>query len=372
MPQNIKGAKLNLGYPSRRSGLALLSLVALGLAGLPAPATAQSRNATDDPVAAVAQYSGADRQAFLETGARREGRLVVFSSTGDPAITQIVTAFKAKYPFLEVSVPCCLNSPTDVTTRAMAEMRSGRSSIGVIETFVSGLNALRQLKFLTTYSTPNSKLQIPEATDRDGYYIASRSNMRGLAINTKAVSPTEAPKSWQDLLDPKWRGRITIAGGEAATGLIAYLQDNQGKDYLEKFAAQKPRLVQVTARALAEMLLSGEVEISPTITRAHIAGAIEKGAPVAFVPISPVVSISTALALPAKSPSPHAAMLFIDFVTSQEGQQIYVKSGFESLSPAFMKQEDAQLKFVFPESDPGYPRRSNDLADLATRLFHSQ
>ena len=369
MFQNIQGVRRNgalRGFHLIGVGLTLVA----SLAGLGAVAQAQS--AAKGPLAAIAHYSGPDRQAFLENGARQERKLTVFSSTGDPAISQVVAAFRAKYPYIEVSVPCCLNSPNDVTTRSVAEIRSGRSSIGVIETFVSGLNALRQMKALTTFATPNSRLQIVNATDPDGYYIATRSNMRGMAINTKAIAPETAPKSWQELLDPKWRGRITLAGGEAATGLLAYLQDTQPKDYLEKFAAQKPRVVHVTARALAEMLIGGEVEISPTITRAHLAGAIAKGAPVAFLPISPAVSISTALGLPAKSPSPHAAMLFIDFLTSPEGQQIYANNGYELLSPAFMKREDTSLNFVFPESDPGYPRRSDELSDLVTRLFHSR
>ncbi len=230
------------------------------------------------------------------------------------------------------------------------------------------------MKGLTTFTTPNAKLQIKEATDPAGYYVATRSNMRGLAINTKAVPPESAPKSWQELLDPKWRGRITIAGGEAATSLIAYLQDTQPKDYLEKFAAQKPRVVHVTARALAEMLISGEVEISPTITRAHLAGAISKGAPVAFLPISPALSISTAAALPAKPPSPHAAMLFIDFLTSPEGQHIYVNNGYELLSPAFMKRRTRTSNMSSPSrrrsihsarmncriSSPGFSTRDSD------------
>ena len=353
-------------------GRALALAFAFVTIGCNASAQAQTPSAAGGGVPAIAHYSAPDRQTFLENGARKEGKLTIFSSTGDPAITQVVAAFRAKYPYIEVSVPCCLNSPIDVTTRALAEFKSGRSSISVVETFVSGVNALRQMKALATFTTPNAKLQIKEATDPAGYYVATRSNMRGLAINTKAVPPESAPKSWQDLLDPKWRGRITIASGEAATSLIAYVQDTQSKDYLEKFAEQKPRLVHVTARALAEMLISGEVEVSPTITRAHLAGAIAKGAPVAFIPISPVLSISTAAALSAKAPSPHAAMLFIDFLSSPDGQQIYANNGYESLNPEFMKREDANLKYVFPESAPEYPQRSDELSDLVTRYFHAR
>ena len=347
------------------------SMVALAFAAAPfgAAAAAQTAGGAGASIASIAHYGGADRQAFLETGARKEGSLVVFSSTGDPAITKVVGAFVAKYPFLKVSVPCCLNSPTDVTTRALAEFKSGRSSIGVVETFVSGLNAMRMSRVLTTFTTPNSALHLEQATDRDHFHIATRSNQRGLAINTKAIPLETAPKSWSELLDSKWKGRMSVAGGEAATGLIAYIQETQPKGYLEKFAAQEPRLIQVTARALAEMLVSGEVEMSPTITRAHLNAAMAKGAPVAFVPISPVLSISTGVALPASSPTPHAAMLFIDFLTSPEGQQIYLNAGFESLSPGFMKPEDRRLTFIFPESDPGYPKRSNELADLLSQLF---
>jgi iron(III) transport system substrate-binding protein len=325
--------------------------------------------AANEAVEKVAHYKGADRQAILEQGAREEGELQLFSSTGDPAITNVVNAFEQKYPFVDVTVPCCLNAPTDVVTRAVAEHRAGREEIGLVETFISGINALRSVEMLTTFETPNSAQHVDRATDPDGYYIASRSNQRGLAINTNAIAPEEVPTSWQDLLDPKWKGRITIAGGEAATGLIAYFQDTQPAEYLESFAAQEPRLIEVRARALAEMLIGGEVEISPTITKAHLSAAIEKGAPVRFVPLSPVLSISTGFGLPAESPTPHAAMLFIDFVTSQEGQQIYRDAGFELLFKELMNEEDAKLTFVFPESDPGYPERSNELTDLLTQLF---
>jgi iron(III) transport system substrate-binding protein len=281
----------------------------------------------------------------------------------------MVTAFEKKYPFVDVSVPCCVNSPADVTTRAVAEFQSGRGDIGLVETFVSGVNALRKGGMLTTFATPNASLQIDSATDPDGYYVATRSNQRGLAVNTDRIPLTEAPKAWKDLLDPKWKGRISVAGGEAATRLVAYYQDTQGDGYLEKFAKQDPQLIEVTTRALADMLISGEVEMSPTITRAHVLGPISKGAPVAFIPIEPVDSISTAIALPKDSPSPHAAMLLIDFMTSAAGQQIYVDNGFDSLAPDLMKPQDRKTELIFLDSGPAYLDRSDELADRVATLF---
>jgi len=324
---------------------------------------------TDAEIEKIAHYTGSDLQKLLENGAREEGKLTVFSSTGDPAISQMVAAFEKKYPFVDVSVPCCVNSPADVTTRAVAEFQSGRSEIGVVETFVSGVNALRKGGILTTFSTPNSALQIKSATDSDGYYVATRSNQRGLAINTDRIPLSEAPKSWKDLLDPKWKGRISVAGGEAATRLVAYFQDTQGDDYVKQFADQNPQLIEVTTRALADTLISGEVEMSPTITRAHVLGPIAKGAPVAFIPIEPVDSISTAIALPKQSPSPHAALLLINFMTSPEGQQIYVNNGFDSLAPDLMRPEDKETELVFLDSGVDFLDRSDELADLVATLF---
>lgn len=352
-------ARRSLG--ARMSSLALATMVV---------SWTGAAHAQDADIDKIAHYSGADRQEFLEAGARNEKSLTVFSSTGNPAIANIVEAFTKKYPYLDVQVPCCLNSPSNVITRGLAEFQSGRSNIGVVETFVSGVNVLRSADLLTTFTTPNSSLHIEQSTDPDGYYVVTRSAQRGLAVNTKAVPLSEVPKTWDELLDPKWKGRIAVAGGEAATGLIAYFQDNLPPDYLNKFAAQEPRLIEVTARALAEMLIAGEVEISPTITRAHISKAIKDGAPVAFTPIEPVLSISTGVALPKSSPSPHAAMLFIDFVTSPEGQKIFQDAGYELLSKGFMSEEDAKRKLVFPESDPNYPQRTNELTELMDETFH--
>jgi iron(III) transport system substrate-binding protein len=279
-----------------RTALVPLALTASLLAACGNPGQANETE-TSAKVDELAHYTGSDRQEVLEAGARKEGELTLFSSTGDPAISEMAAAFEKKYPYIDVKVPCCQNSPTDVTTRAVAEFQSGRSDIGVVETFVAGVNALRQGGVLTTFESPNSEFQIDSATDPDGYYLTTRSNQRGLAINTDRVPSSEAPRSYEELVDPQWKGRITVAGGEAATRLVAYFEEVMGEDYLDEFAAQDPQLVEVTTSALADMLISGEVEISPTITRAHLAGAIAEGAPVEFIPIEPVDSISTAVSL---------------------------------------------------------------------------
>jgi iron(III) transport system substrate-binding protein len=351
-----------------RTALLPLALTASLLAACGNPGQANDTE-TSAEVEELAHYTGSDRQEVLEEGAREEGELTLFSSTGDPAIGEMIAAFEKKYPYIDVKIPCCVNSPTDVTTRAVAEFQSGRSEIGVVETFVSGVNALRQGGMLTTFETPNSEFQIDTATDPDGYYVTTRSNQRGLAVNTDRIPSSEAPRSYEELLDPKWKGRITVAGGEAATRLVAYFEDVMGDSYVEKFAEQDPQLVEVTTSALADMLISGEVELSPTITRAHIAGAIEEGAPVEFITVEPVDSISTAAALPKTSPTPHAALLLIDFMTSEEGQKVYLENGYDSLAPDLMRPEDKDTELIFLDNKVEFLDRADELADRVATLF---
>lgn len=354
---------------TRRLGIAIVSSLA-GIALLAACAGPAAPAPAPSGLAAITHYSGAHREAFLEKGARKEGHLTIFSSTGNPAMAAVLTAFTAKYPFLKVDAPCCLSSPTDVTTRAAAELQSTRNTIGVVETYPSGINSLRKLGLLTTFTTPNSKLQVKAATDPDGYFVTTRAVRVGLAINTNLIPADQAPKTWRDLLDPKWKGKITIAGGDAELHLIAFFEATQKKDYLDKFAAQDIQVQQTTQRAVANMLIAGQIAMSANVARAHLLSAISAGAPVKWITGIPVEATTTAVAVPKKSPTPYAAMLFVDFLTSLQGQQVEVDNGYESLVPSMMRPEDRNTKAVFLDVKPSYLDEQSDLADKAQQLFH--
>lgn len=322
-----------------------------------------------DGVVGIAMYEDNDRQEMLEEGAREEGTLTLFSSTGTTPIGDMVSAFQAKYPFIEIQIPCCPSDPAGVVTRATAEFEAGRTEIDVIETFPSGVNVLSTLDVLTPFKSPNEPNYPPDTVGEDGIFLSTRTVQRGLAINTDRIPLEEAPTSWDDLLDPKWKDKITIAGGEAAVRLVAFLLETQGEDYLEALSAQNVTVIEASARAVADQLVSGELQISPTITLAHIAGPIEDGAPVAWVPLAPIDSASTVIALSATAPHPHASMLFIDFVTSEEGQQIYVDNGYESLLPALVAPENEDLDRVYVDFGIDYIERESEYVELVEQYF---
>ncbi len=156
------------------------------------------------------------------------------------------------------------------------------------------------------------------------------------------VSDIEAPSTLDDLLDPKWQGKFAVPGTTTLTNWIGALVLDKGEDYVRQLGRQKIRIYQVSARAVANFVVSGEVALSPALYNSHIANSRAQGASVAWRPLGGVYSTTGGLAFAAKAPHPHAAMLFIDFVLSPEGQSIYQKLGYAS----------ARTDFTNPEKPP--------------------
>jgi iron(III) transport system substrate-binding protein len=144
------------------------------------------------------------------------------------------------------------------------------------------------------------------------------------------IPPAEAPKTMQDLLNPKWKGKMAIVNTTTGTRWIGNTLENFGREYLEKFAEQDVKVQNMAGAALAGLVVSGEVPLSPTIFDANITQAKQKGAPVDWRGLEPVVTTVAYSGIVAKAPHPHAALLFIDWVHSKEGQQAMMKGGLWS------------------------------------------
>ena len=134
----------------------------------------------------------------------------------------------------------------------------------------------------------------------------------------------------KDLLDPKWKGKMAIVSTSTGVRWIGSVLDNLGRDYLEKIAAQDIRVQDMAAAALAGLVASGEVPLSPTIFDANATVAKQKGAPIEWRALEPVVTTVGYSGISTKAPNLHAALLFLDYVHSKEGQQGIMKGGLWS------------------------------------------
>ena len=133
-----------------------------------------------------------------------------------------------------------------------------------------------------------------------------------------------------DLLNPKWKGKMSIVSTTTGTRWIGSTLESFGREYLDKLAEQDVKVQNMSGAALSGLVVSGEVPLSPTIFDANITQAKQKGAPVEWRPLEPVVTTVAYAGLTLKAPHPHAALLYLDWLHSKEGQQMIQKGGLWS------------------------------------------
>jgi iron(III) transport system substrate-binding protein len=307
----------------RMSRRELGCLLPAALAAWPLSAAAQSRNTVE----AVANYAGGDRQLMLEAGARREHGLLLY--TTGTQIEPLIQGYRRKYPFLNVTVQ--RGTQADIARRALEEHRAGYRKFDMFELSSEGLILIRDANILQPFRSPEAAAFDAGAIEPARHWVVVRESYTGIGWNTKAIPSTLAPKTYDDLLAPQWRRRMAMSGSiSTASNFVGALALTRGEDFVRRLGEQDIRIYSVTARALANLMISGEVTLSPTIYNSHVEASAATGAPLAWVAPGPVPVTDTAVALARAAPSPHAAMLMIDYLMSQEGQRIYGRLGYGS------------------------------------------
>jgi iron(III) transport system substrate-binding protein len=307
----------------RMSRRELGGLLPAALACWPLSAAAQSRNTVE----AIANYAGADRQAMLEAGARRERGLLLY--TTGTQIEPLIQGFRRKYPFMNVTVQ--RGTQADIARRALEEYRAGYRKLDMFELSSEGLILIRDANILQPFRSPEAAAFDAGAIEPKRHWVVVRESYAGIGSNTKAIPPSVGPKTYDDLLAPQWRGRMAMSGSiSTASNFVGALVLTRGEDFVRRLGEQNIRIYSVTARALANLMISGEVILSPTIYNSHVEASAATGAPLAWVAPGPVPVTDTAVALARGAPSPHSSMLMIDYLMSQEGQRIYGRLGYGS------------------------------------------
>lgn len=277
----------------------------------------------------LALYQGADREKILIEGAKREGQLTLYDS--HTWFRTYVKDFEKKYPFIKVSE--WRSDSKNLLSRAMAEFNSSRSLVDVIETTAEAMWVMKRDGVFQEYFTPEAR-RFPDDVKAKGknglYYLGDRETYNSLGFNTTLISVSDVPKSLKELLDFKWKGKMSIAGTSTGVRWVGSTLDVLGREFLNKMAEQEVSVQNMSGAALAGLVASGEVPLSPTIFDADVTVAKQKGAPVEWRPLDPVVTTVGYSGLSSKAPHPHAALLFLDYVHSKEGQQLMMKGGLWS------------------------------------------
>ena len=288
-----------------------------------APAASQPKTVSE-----IALYEGADRQALLEAGARADGRLMVYTSGVDTQIGPLINGFSGRYPFVKVDRFRASNE--ELIPRILEEYRAGRYDFDALETTTDSTSLLKEANALQPFRSPELTNYPKDSIDPDSMFAPVRESYVGLGYNPTLINADEAPKSMDDLLDPRWKGRMTIAGSATGVRFVGNIVLTKGQDFLKKLGEQQIRVQNISGRALADLVVAGEVPLAPTIFDSHVTDSKSKGAPIEWLPLEPTVVNLGAVAIASHSPHPNAAMLFLDYTLSEEGQKLYKGAGYGS------------------------------------------
>jgi iron(III) transport system substrate-binding protein len=311
-------------------------------------------------------YRGADRDARLVERAKNEGPVVFYSTMTVQDGRVLLAAFERKYG---VKVTHWRGSAEKIVQRAMAESRAGRNEVDVIETSTHRMEVLRREGVLEDFHTPAFDELSPAAFARQHrQYVADRFAFFVLGYNTKLVRPEEVPSSYEDLLHPRWAGRLAIESTDVLwfAALVKAMGEEKGLAYFRRLAAMKP-MIRSGHILAAQLVASGEIPMLVTAYNNNIETLKQNGAPVEWKPIAPVFGQASAIAVAKHSRRPHAALLFTDFVLSRDGQEL-LKS--VNRVPASLAVDSALNKFPHQMIDPALALDEGDKWDkLWSGLF---
>jgi iron(III) transport system substrate-binding protein len=279
-------------------------------------------------LAALALGSAAHAQDSRLEAAKKEGKVVWYTSLALPSAEKVAKLFETAYPGVKVEVH--RTGSERILSRVMQELQAGIKNVDVVHTSDAGHFVLLKGKNLLLKYTPAGVDGFPAGfKDRDGYFYGLRATVNVIAYNTKAVTAAEAPKTWKDLLDPKWKGKMVTAhpgySGVIATHVLA-LVNQYGWDFFKQLAQNRLMLVQ-SAVDPSGVVASGERPVAVDGGEYTFYQIKKKGNPVEIVyPKEGVPLVVSPTAITAFAPHPNAAKLFTDFGFSREIQQVMADS----------------------------------------------
>jgi iron(III) transport system substrate-binding protein len=273
--------------------------------------------------------------AMLDAAAK-EGKVVWYSSVDVKVAEAIAQAFKAAYPKIDVDVE--RSGSERVFQRINQEHQSGIRNVDVVNSSdASHFLFWKQQKWLAAHTPPDVKRYAPQFKDPDGYYADWRATLSVMGYNTNLVAEKDAPKSYADLLDPRWKGKLVKShpgySGTSLTGTYAIVKV-LGWDYLAKLAKQDVQQLQSTT-ATPKSIASGERAVMVDGNEYNMFIEIDRKSPVRIIyPTEGTPFVTSPTAIFADAPHPNAARVFQNFLYTVKAQQLVVDmGGARSLHP---------------------------------------
>jgi iron(III) transport system substrate-binding protein len=286
--------------------------------------------------AALAAPARAADQALVEA-AKKDGAVTWYTTQALAELVEpLVKVFEKKYP---VKVGFSRVNATEIVLKVTNEAKAGRPEADIVDgTFA--VAALKREGLVLKWLPETVRNWPANMVDPAGYWAGTNVYVATPAVNTDQVPEGAEPRTLDDLLDPKWKGRIVwsvIPGMATGAGFIAAVLKQEGEDktraFLARLARQNIAGVTFPGRTVMEQVISGEYAMILQNFNSQAVVAAAKGAPIRWTALSPASVVLAVAAAVKDSPHPAAAKLLLDFLTSTEGQQIFRDSGYIPADP---------------------------------------
>ncbi len=295
----------------------------------------------------LANYAGADRTEKLIAGAKKEGSVMLYTSLQIEDVNALSSVFQQKYG---VKLNVWRGSAEDVRQRAIVETRANRNDVDIFELGGREMESLHREKLLSAIKSPVFADLVPQALSPHGEWTGTRLNVITGAYNTNLIKKEDVPKTYEDLLDPKYKGKLGIEAEDEdwLAAIVTEMGEEKGLKLFRDIVAKNGMSIRKGHTLLVNLVASGEVPMALTVYTYKASQLITGGAPIALLGLQPAVARVNGIGVAAKPAHPHAAILFYDFVLGQEGQAILQKREF---TPTNRKVEELlkELRVTFSD-----------------------
>ena len=263
----------------------------------------------------------------LIDGAKKEGQVVFYASMEAVSAQRITAAFEKKYPFIKVDATRI--GSERMATRLVAEAQARKVRADVVQQSAFDFYGVFQKGLFDSYFSPERAAFSPEYRDDKGFWMMPAATLNVIAYNRKIVAPNDAPKSFWDLAEPKWKGQLLMDDNESKwmAGMIQYYGEAKAMDLMRKLALQEIQFR--TGHSLLQTLVAAGERAALVVAFANGVDRLKKeSAPIEWVSAEPVIGLTFGLAVVKDAPHPKVARLFNDFLLSREGQEVIAAAGY--------------------------------------------
>ncbi len=349
-------------------------LLALAAATAAVPATVAHAATVEE----IALMKSPNREKILIEGAKKEGKITFYTGLiVDQVVRPVKDAFEKEYPFLQIEF---FRANADrLAQRVLAEHQAKRYEVDVVSGSAAATMLQRAGLMQRFYSPPIAEYP-RELKDANGFWGSTNVYFMTLGYNTRNVKVAELPKSYEDLLNPRWKGQMmwsTSRGSGAPQfvgNIFTSMGQEAGKAYLQKLRQQNIAKSTASARQILDLVIAGEYPLSIQIFNHHAFISKVAGAPVEWHPLEPVTATNNSIGIAKTAPHPHASMLFLDFVLSRRGQRVFQAANYLPAHPEVPAlQADLKPGVRFKKANYLSPEllydKSNEWADYFEKEF---